>query len=166
MDEYVGKIMSTAQRLREIKFDIPDEWVATLLLTGLPDSYQPMIMALENSSTTLTADSVKVRLLQDLCLTNRQPNNESAFMSKAKFKKKPSQVKCNSCHNIGHYCTKPSQYFFQFFVYNYFPLRLTTQITLYIIQFRRALNFLKFHYSNLFFDFILTEIRGFKKDRN
>jgi hypothetical protein len=65
MEDFVNQIMSTAQRLRDIKFDISDEWVGTLLLAGLPEEYRPMIMGLENSGTPITADAINVKLLQE-----------------------------------------------------------------------------------------------------
>ncbi|GBP12710.1 hypothetical protein EVAR_10349_1 [Eumeta japonica] len=44
IDEYVSKIMSTAHKLRNIGFKVDDEWLGTLLLSGLPEHYKPMIL--------------------------------------------------------------------------------------------------------------------------
>lgn len=45
IEDYVNRIMSAAHKLRNISFDINDEWLGTLLLAGLPEVYKPMIMA-------------------------------------------------------------------------------------------------------------------------
>lgn len=58
-EEYVNVIITTAHKLNGVGFKVPDEWVGTLLLAGLPDEYRPMIMGLENSGTAVTADSIK-----------------------------------------------------------------------------------------------------------
>lgn len=59
VDDYVNKIMSTAHKLRNIKFEIDDEWLGTLMLAGLPETYKPMIMGLESSGIKISADSIK-----------------------------------------------------------------------------------------------------------
>lgn len=103
VEEYVSKIMSTAHKLRNIGFAVDDEWLGTLLLSGLPESYQPMIIAIESSGMKITSDSVKSKLLQDV----RQPDNTStAFVADKKthnYKKKPSKgPRCYSCNKYGH----------------------------------------------------------------
>lgn len=57
--------MSAAHQLTEIGFEINQEWLRTVLLAGLPEHYQPMIMALESSGMQITGDSVKIKLLQE-----------------------------------------------------------------------------------------------------
>ncbi|CAH2088581.1 unnamed protein product [Euphydryas editha] len=49
VDDYVTKIMSNAHKLRNINFNIDDEWLGTLKLADLPETYKPMIMGLESS---------------------------------------------------------------------------------------------------------------------
>lgn len=49
VSEYVNKIIGTAHKLNSIGMNVDDEWVGSLLLTGLPDKFEPMIMALEIS---------------------------------------------------------------------------------------------------------------------
>ena len=39
VDEYVNRIITTAHKLDGIGFKIPDEWVGTLLIAGLPEEY-------------------------------------------------------------------------------------------------------------------------------
>lgn len=66
VEEYVNKIVTTAHKLKELKFEVKDEMVTALLLSGLPDEYKPIIMGLESSGTELMADAVKVKILQEV----------------------------------------------------------------------------------------------------
>ena len=66
MDAYVNKIISIQQQLYKTGIKLPTVQVGALLLTGLPDRYQPMIMAMEASGSAITADLVKTKLLQEL----------------------------------------------------------------------------------------------------
>lgn len=101
MEQYVDKIVTTAHKLKNAKFDISDEWVGTLLLAGLTEHYRPMIMAIESSSETITADFVKTKLLQD---ANALSEGEKAMFSKSKEKKvSASPAKCFECDRPGHF---------------------------------------------------------------
>ena len=66
MEDFVNTIMSTAQKLNGIEFNVADEWIGTLLLAGLPDRYAPMIMGIESSGMKITGDVIKTKLLQDV----------------------------------------------------------------------------------------------------
>ncbi|CAG4913463.1 unnamed protein product [Colias eurytheme] len=66
VEEYVSKIMTTAHKLRNIGFQVDDEWLGTMLLSGLPETYKPMIIAIESSGMKISSDSVKSKLLQDV----------------------------------------------------------------------------------------------------
>lgn len=87
VDEYVSQIITTTHRLKELKFEIQEEMVGALLLAGLPEEYKPMIMALENSGIPIRGDSVKVKLLQDVKLTEKAAGEDTALYSKAKSHK-------------------------------------------------------------------------------
>ena len=63
MEEYVNRKISAQQQLSGADMKLPEELVGALLLAGLPDQYQPMIMAMESSSSAITADFVKTKLL-------------------------------------------------------------------------------------------------------
>ncbi|CAF4946395.1 unnamed protein product [Pieris macdunnoughi] len=78
VENYVNKIITCAHKLRNIKFIVDDEWLGTLLLAGLPESYRPMIMAMESSGVSITADLVKTKILQDV----KSPDNSSVFFFK------------------------------------------------------------------------------------
>lgn len=44
VEEYVNEIMSTSHKLAEVGFKVDDTWLASLLLMGLPENYEPMIL--------------------------------------------------------------------------------------------------------------------------
>lgn len=99
MEVYVNGIVTTAHALTGIGFKISDEWVAALLLAGLPEEYRPMIMAMENSGIKLTGDAVKTKLLQEMC----PHENQQAFAMKNKGRGNFGKgVKCWNCGQHGH----------------------------------------------------------------
>ncbi|GBP64177.1 Retrovirus-related Pol polyprotein from transposon TNT 1-94 [Eumeta japonica] len=61
VEDYVSKIMNTAHKLRNIGFEVNDEWLGTLMLAGLPEEYKPMIMGLESSAANLLSVSTIVK---------------------------------------------------------------------------------------------------------
>lgn len=108
---YVNKIINAAHNLRNIKMDISYEWIGTLLLAGLPEKYQPMIMGIESSGIKITADAIKTKLLQDV---QSQPTEDETALA-AKFnkgKRDKSKVRCFNCNKLGHIsseCKKPKE---------------------------------------------------------
>lgn len=82
--------------------------VGALLLAGLPEEYKPMIMALENSGIPITGDSVKVKLLQDVKLTEKAAGEDTALYSKAKSHKNKynDPKKCFNCDKVGHFASR------------------------------------------------------------
>lgn len=93
VEEYVGEIVSTANKLTNIGFKVGDEWVASLLLKGLPEEYKPMIMAIDSSSAPFTADRIKMKILQDVKLDKGASKNSALVSSKfKKFKPKNKSI--------------------------------------------------------------------------
>lgn len=98
--------MSTAYKLRNIGFEVGDEWLGTLMLAGLPDNYKPMIMGLESSSIKISSDFVKTKLLQEVKVTE-----STAFLTKHRksdtnsqnSKSKGRGPRCYGCNKYGHY---------------------------------------------------------------
>lgn len=123
VEDYVNKIIITAHKLSNIGLKVSDEWVGTILLAGLPDSYKPMIMGIESSGTPVTADSIKTKLLQDISVLkgeNGQKNvamygssssGHSGFTNKQKGNNssKPKGVRCYQCNKYGHFANKCDQ---------------------------------------------------------
>lgn len=58
--------MTTSHKLSTIGFKVDDSWLVALLLMGLPDYYEPMIMRLEAAGAKLSSDAVKAKILQDV----------------------------------------------------------------------------------------------------
>lgn len=104
IEEYVNKIMSTAHKLRNIGFEVNDEWLGTLMLAGLPDNYKPMIMGLESSGIKISSDFIKTKLLQEV-----KVSETSVFFTKHKNtshnnkKPKGKGPRCYNCNEYGHF---------------------------------------------------------------
>lgn len=101
MPDYVNRMVMTSLKAQSSGLNIDDELTASLMLAGLPDEFRALVLAVENSTTELTVDSVKTLLLQDakfdvkgegnaLCMKNNSSNH---------FKKK---FYCHSCKQPGH----------------------------------------------------------------
>lgn len=103
IEEYVNKIMSTAHKLRNIGFEVNDEWLGTLMLAGLSENYKPMIMGLESSGIKISSDFIKTKLLQEV-----QVSETSAFYTKHRgtsnnnSKPKGKGPRCFNCNKYGH----------------------------------------------------------------
>lgn len=110
MREYIATIVNAAQQLNSIDFKVDDEWLANFLLYGLPESYKPMVMALDNTENKLTSDVIKTKLLQE----DSSSNTGGAFFSKTagnnfkrgneqkKSPKKKNNIRCYTCKKKGH----------------------------------------------------------------
>lgn len=105
IEEYVNKVMSAAHKLRNISFEVNDEWLGTLLLAGLPEMYKPMIMAMESSGVPVTADSVKTKLLQEV----KSSESTALYVNRNLKSKQPQKnnksqrgPRCFSCNRYGH----------------------------------------------------------------
>ncbi|CAL1681279.1 unnamed protein product [Lasius platythorax] len=118
MEAYVNEVMSLSEKFRAVDKPVDDEFLEAIMLQGLPDTYQPMCMALEHSVAVITSDLVKTKLLQDTSWNRK--NTQAAMFSykqkKANFnssnKFKPKKPFCWNCHEAGHHksdCTKHVQ---------------------------------------------------------
>lgn len=126
MTSYVTQIIDTAQKLSGTGFEINDQWTGSLLLAGLPDRFSPMIMAIEHSGISITADSIKTKLLdmestvpEDCEVSgafatnsNHKRNNQhlsmarkvgSTDVSKSNANVKEVKIRCYRCKQTGHY---------------------------------------------------------------
>lgn len=63
MQSYVTQIVETGQKLSGTGFNIGDEWIGSLLLAGLTEKFNPMIMAIEHSGIQITTDAIRTKLL-------------------------------------------------------------------------------------------------------
>lgn len=96
MESYLGKLQELSQQLFDINSPLDDEFLAVIMLSGLPSNYDPLIMALENSNLKLTSDMVKGKLLQEYDRRNKTEDTK-AF---AATRKAP---KCYKCKRTGHF---------------------------------------------------------------
>lgn len=105
MENYVSTVMTTAQMLNDIQFEVNDEWVGTFLLAGLPETYKPMIMAIENSGAVVTGDFVKTKLLQEVKVSDSSASDNVALYSGKGSKNKLKKFRCYNCNGFGHIAT-------------------------------------------------------------
>ena len=64
---------------------VSDEWIAYTLLFSVPALFDPMVMALENSSTPITVDLIKSKILRDVKNHQKKPGQSSAVNYHANF---------------------------------------------------------------------------------
>lgn len=120
MSQYVTSILESSQRLNNTGFKISDEWIGSLLLAGLPEKFEPMIMAVEHSGIELTADAIKSKLLDmedgSEIVSGGSGSTQNAFVTKGWQQKKRNQqtsmsnakpnVRCYKCKQLGHFMNK------------------------------------------------------------
>jgi hypothetical protein len=97
MEMYISDIKGTQQQLVEIDSALEDELVGVIMLTGLTDEYNPLVMALENSGTKISSDSVaSVLLKEDVRRAPTSSNTNSALSTKKNV------PQCSYCKKFGH----------------------------------------------------------------
>lgn len=99
MEEYVNEILNLSQQLSAMNKPLDDEFLAAVMLSGLTEEYDPMVMALENSTHTITSDLIKQKLLQD-DKYKEQKSLDSALFTSNNTKKKPW---CSYCKKSSHW---------------------------------------------------------------
>lgn len=99
MEEYVNEILNLSQQLSAMNKPLDDEFLAAVMLSGLTEEYDPMVMALENSTYTITSDLIKQKLLQD-DKYKEQKSLDSALFTSNNMKKKPW---CSFCKKSSHW---------------------------------------------------------------
>lgn len=109
MNLYLSEILSITQDLADLGCAVDDEEIAVIMLCGLPDEYNPLVMTIESSQTKLTSEFVKSRLLQeDYRLKLGSDQNDTALVLKGK--QGHAQHKsfrkfipvCHHCNQKGH----------------------------------------------------------------
>lgn len=115
VEDYINRITMTSSKVKRTGLKLDDEVIASLMLAGLPEEYKPLVMAIENSSTKLTIDSVKTLLLQETRL-NPEPDNGEALCVNAKRSKTTHGVtkfRCHKCGVPGHFAKECSKNYTQ-----------------------------------------------------
>lgn len=106
MQPYVDEIISGANKLKGIGFNMTDEWVGAILLAGLTENFIPLIMAIEATTNEIKSDLIIAKLLD---AQQHQPSsgNGSSFFSKKNFfskggKNPKKNQQCKNCGRINH----------------------------------------------------------------
>lgn len=93
VEDYVDDLVTTTNSLGEIGFVVNDQWLASLLMKGLPDYYNPMIMRLQASGMELMAHVVKAKIVQYVKWPLKTSSVDGAFYTN----QKPRQPKEEWC---------------------------------------------------------------------
>lgn len=106
MEKYISKIICLSQQLADIDAKISDDWMISIILSGLSSYYNPFIMAIDNCGKEIKLEEIKSKLMQEASRENSQ-NKEQALVTteqnKKKFDKKKAFIfKCFKCHKEGH----------------------------------------------------------------
>lgn len=97
---YIATVMSLAQEIDSMNATVDDEYLGVLLLSGLSESYEPMIMALDKSNSELVRSGLLADDIRKDC------DKESAFYTNKPMKKNIEKqffkYKCDKCNKKGH----------------------------------------------------------------
>lgn len=113
MEAYITNVQATHHALVSIKAGLDDEFIGIIMLAGLTEAYNPLVMALEHSGTKISSEAVTAALLKE-GQRQEQPsssqrnstsgNGDSLLVSSASDKKKVKKpVVCFHCKKKGHY---------------------------------------------------------------
>lgn len=98
MNDYIGKIKLTSNKLIGIGFNLTSEWLGAIMLAGLTEDFRPLIMGIETNNEAITADLITTKLLD---MQASGSGDTSAFFNKNK-KKKFQKRKCYTCGSTSH----------------------------------------------------------------
>ncbi|KAI5641932.1 gag-polypeptide of LTR copia-type domain-containing protein [Phthorimaea operculella] len=121
MEKYITKVIFLTQQLSDIDAKVDDDWIISILLSGLTEVYNPLIMAVDNSGTKVSLEQIKTKLLQE---GNRQATSNddkelAAFKASKVYKNKPNSAKpdrkskcykCHKWHKPSEECTKSTKH--------------------------------------------------------
>ncbi|KAF9789988.1 hypothetical protein SFRURICE_008144 [Spodoptera frugiperda] len=94
MEVYLNKIKEISHQLHETESPLDDEFVAVIMLSGLTDDYDPLIMAIEHSTSKLSTEIISQKLLQET-QRREEKSEETALITQ-------KQPKCYGCGAKGH----------------------------------------------------------------
>lgn len=108
MEEYISNIVTYTHQLSEIDSKVSDEWIISILLSGLTSYYDPMVMAIDNSGGEINLEMLKSKLIQE-ANRQKQNNEEVVFLTKPKLQQKnvskvfyQGPIICYKCGGKGH----------------------------------------------------------------
>lgn len=100
MEEYLSDIQATSQALISIKAGLDDEFVGIIMLAGLTDAFNPLVMTLEHSSVQISTETVTAALIKENLRKNSSEDDSALITKNDKTKK---LVICHICKKKGHY---------------------------------------------------------------
>lgn len=75
MEAYLTQIVNAPLQLEDIGAKLDDGFLAVLMLNGLPESFNSLVMASEHPGAEITTVVVRLKLLQE---KKRNENSESS----------------------------------------------------------------------------------------
>lgn len=102
MEDFVNRIISTANKLSGAGMKLNDEWIGTLLLAGLSTRFEPMIMAIQSSGVKISSDHVKTQLLNDTSAANNGNGHGETSMYTNTRRAHTQHTKHDSQHHQNH----------------------------------------------------------------
>lgn len=108
MEGYINRMLEIQNELKGVGRDVSDEYMAFKLLANLPEEFDSLVIAIENSGKDLVLDNVIMSLLQEETRRNEEPTkSESALVSKQKKvfydHSKKNSKNCYICGKPGHF---------------------------------------------------------------
>lgn len=103
MQDYVNTFITISFQCRNSGLQLDDDLLASLMLAGLPEECVSLVLAIENSNTKLSIDTIKTTLLQDRKFDKDVKNDTALYV-----KNKEKQIRCHICNEPNHlarYCT-------------------------------------------------------------
>lgn len=107
-EQYITEAMSIAQKLADIEKPVDDEFLAIVLLHGLPSTpkYESMKSRLQATHDVLSSEVVKTRLLQDVAGRVDERTGESVLVighkSHTQSSRGERKIICYNCNKEGH----------------------------------------------------------------
>ncbi|KAF6203143.1 hypothetical protein GE061_003559 [Apolygus lucorum] len=99
MEEYLNEVLMISQKLDSIDAGLEDEFVGVVMLSGLSEEFEPMIMSIESSGVKITSDYIRSMLVQH---ESRQNNDKEKALASVNPKKKGFVPTCYKCNKKGH----------------------------------------------------------------
>lgn len=109
MNSYLTRLKTCSDSLKEVGYEFRDNDLAYAMLSGLPDGYDGIIMALANlddekfKSTEIKEilmNEYECRTLKEGGQTEEQP--KEAYQINSKEHRKEEKIKCFKCYKIEH----------------------------------------------------------------
>lgn len=113
MVTWIGRVRSIATKRKAISAPCDDLFIIVVLTSGLPTTYQPLIVTLDSlDATALTVKTVITRLLNEEAqqLSEQTAAQPATASSKTTAAAVLAEVRCFNCNKLGHYksvCPQP-----------------------------------------------------------